>query len=62
MFSISTLHMVIVIILHVLEIFRNSLGIIPVHIHDADVYMVRSYVEKAREKGLEVCDGMIHES
>ena len=25
MFSISTLHMVIVIILHVLEIFRNSL-------------------------------------
>ena len=33
---------------------QESIGIVPVHIHDADTYMVRSYIEKARERGLEV--------
>ncbi|KAK8796457.1 hypothetical protein WA538_005670, partial [Blastocystis sp. DL] len=31
---------------------QSLIGVVPVHIHTADAYMIRSYVEKAQEMGL----------
>ena len=33
---------------------QSLIGVVPVHIHTADAYMIRSYVEKAQEMGLTV--------
>ena len=30
------------------------IGVIPIHIHDADKYMIRNYVEATRSKGFDV--------
>lgn len=33
---------------------QKKIGIVPVHIHDADKYMIRSYIESAKSEGMEV--------